>query len=69
LNGEVWEKININSQFSRKIVIPISNEHFNIMLNNSELLEIKNLLKIRNFEPNDFQFLKVGELEYKVFLN
>ena len=41
LNGAFWEKENSNTNYKRKIIIPIGNDNFNIVLNNGELEELK----------------------------
>lgn len=43
IEGEYWEIKNANSHFKRKIFIPVGSNKFNIVLNNNELLELKNL--------------------------
>ncbi len=43
LEGGYWEMKNANNYFKRKILIPIGKTNFNILLNNEELLELKDL--------------------------
>ena len=41
LDGLEWEKINKDSNFKRKIIIPTQDKSFNMILNNVELTELK----------------------------
>lgn len=43
LNGQEWERINKDSGFTRKIIIPTQDTSFNMMLTNTELTELKTL--------------------------
>ncbi|MBD1260519.1 hypothetical protein HZY62_07955 [Maribacter polysiphoniae] len=43
LEGDYWEIKNANNYFKRKIAIPIGQSNFNVLLNNNELLELKDL--------------------------
>jgi hypothetical protein len=43
LDGQYWEKTNINMPYLRKIIVPIGHKNVNILLNNTELQELKNL--------------------------
>ena len=43
LDGEYWEKRNTKNDFKRKIIVPINHENFHVLLNNEELLELKDL--------------------------
>lgn len=47
LEGEYWEIKNGNTYFRRKIFIPAGKKNFNIILNNKELLELKELFSKR----------------------
>ena len=44
LDGQYWEKMNLNMPYRRKIIVPIGHENVNILLNNTELQELKRLL-------------------------
>ena len=45
INSDFWEVINANSYFRRKIFIPVGTKNFKIILNKTEVEEIKELLK------------------------
>lgn len=51
IDGDYWEIKNANSFFKRKIFIPAGNEHFNILLNKKELLELKELFTKPHIKP------------------
>jgi hypothetical protein len=44
LNAREWERINKDSPFKRKIVVPISHDSFNFLLNGAELAELQDLV-------------------------
>jgi hypothetical protein len=44
LNAKEWEEINKASPFKRKIVVPISHDSFNFLLNSEELAELQELV-------------------------
>jgi hypothetical protein len=69
LKGEEWEQKNRDSQYDRKILIPMGHDSFNVMLNNTELEEIKNLLHIKMPERKDFQIMKASTMEFTAFMN
>ncbi|WP_321290609.1 DUF6686 family protein [uncultured Sunxiuqinia sp.] len=48
LDGNEWETRNKGSYFSRKILIPTGHNTINILLNNQELNELKELLTDRS---------------------
>ena len=48
LDGVYWEKQNTNSYFTRKILVPIGHHNFHIMLNNEELMELKELFRLKH---------------------
>ena len=48
LKGEFWEIKNGNTYFKRKIFIPAGKNNFNIVLNNEELIELKELFSKQN---------------------
>lgn len=56
LEGEYWEIKNGNSYFRRKIFIP-AGDSFNILLNNEELLELKELFSKPFKKPKIDQYL------------
>lgn len=45
LDGEHWENINEDIYFRRKIIVPGGFPTFNLLLNNEELVELKDLFK------------------------
>jgi len=69
LNWAEREPKNRDSYYDRKILIPMGHDSFNVMLNNSELEEIKNLLHIKMPERKDFQIMKAGTIEFTAFMN
>ncbi len=50
LNGHYWEYLNKKSPYQRKIQLPIGLKNFNILLNNDELREIKQLFADANVD-------------------
>ena len=56
LEGDYWEIKNGNSYFRRKIFIP-AGDCFNILLNNEELLELKELFSKPFNKPKINQYL------------
>ncbi len=69
LKGEDPEYQNRDSQYARKILIPMGHDSFNVILNNSELEEMKNLLHIKMIERKEFQIFKAGLIEFTAFMN
>ncbi len=51
LEGKYWEIKNGNTHFKRKIFIPVGKKNFNILLNNKELVELKDLLSKQYKKP------------------
>ncbi len=45
LDGEHWEEVNEGIYFKRKIIVPGGHPSFNMLLNNEELIELKDLFK------------------------
>lgn len=43
LDGQYWEGINSNSPYRRRIIVPIRHKNVNILLNNTELQELRKL--------------------------
>ena len=43
LDGQYWEDINYHTPYRRKIIVPIGHKNVNILLNNTELQELKKL--------------------------
>ncbi|MCT4613344.1 MAG: hypothetical protein N4A49_00550 [Marinifilaceae bacterium] len=71
IDGKKWEKTNGKSCFKRKIIIPIGNKKFNLLLNNEELIELKCLLSFRSYESEKQHFKAVclGEFDLQNILN
>jgi hypothetical protein len=67
VKGEEWEERNKHSPFDRKIVIPITDDNFNFLLNSIELSEFQELLNIEIEHPLIIQLLK--DLNSKVRSN
>ena len=52
LDGKYWESVNFQTSFRKKIIVPIGHKNVNILLNNTELQELKKLFsKPINSEP------------------
>lgn len=51
LNGQEWERINKDSNFTRKIIIPTQDTHIKLILNNVELKELKTLFGCKKMKP------------------
>ncbi|MFV0266685.1 MAG: DUF6686 family protein [Draconibacterium sp.] len=69
IDGKYCEGLNAHSNYSRKIIIPISRDKFNVLLNNEELVEFKRLLSFRqNYTPYQ-KIIKAGEFEFTSNLN
>lgn len=43
LNGQYWENVNIHALYRKRIIVPIGHKNLNILLNNTELQELKRL--------------------------
>ena len=62
LDGREWEEKNENAPYERKIIIPIRHKNFHVLLNNEELNELKELLRIRKEEESK-HYLKMIQLD------
>lgn len=60
LNAKEWEELNKNSPFKRKIVVPISHDSFNFLLNGKELLELQKL--VSSTKPTSINALLLKDL-------
>ena len=69
LNGTKWEEKNKASFYQRKIIIPIGHNSFNVLLNNSELIELKQLFNISLAESYTFKHFRVLNLNFTHFVN
>lgn len=62
LNGKKWENLNLESQYKRKIVIPIGHRFFRILLNNTELTELKHLFNPDDQQNMNFRVINASDL-------
>ena len=69
LDGSEWENINRDSNYSRKIMIPIGHQNFNIILNADELIEFNNLLNIQQVYNGYKKHIKTSQFDFYVYLN
>ena len=66
LDGEYWERRNVNNDFRRKILVPINHENFHVLLNNKELLEMKELFG-ESFKILEKNKLKIAIINKPLF--
>lgn len=69
LNGEEWEYKNRNSTYKRKIIVRIGHKNLNILLNNSELQELKNLFNITDKTITYVYKINTENINITQFLN
>jgi len=69
LDGEEWENKNRNSHYRRKIIIPIGHKSVNILLNNTELQELKQLFSSKKHYGIVSEDLKIMSMNFTNFLN
>ena len=69
LDGEEWEYRNRNSNYRRKIIIPIGHKNFNVLINKEELLELKQLFKVTVPKKNVSNHFTVLNLNFTHFVN
>jgi len=69
LDGNEWEYKNRNSYYRRKIIIPIGHKNINILLNNEELQELKQLLSTKKQEYIIKESINIMNLDITIFLN
>ncbi len=69
IDGAEWENKNRNTNFTRKILIPIGYQNINILLNNEELTEFKCLLKTQQLSNNYVQQLNTTQCNFLIYLN
>lgn len=69
LDGKEWEHKNRNTQYRRKIIIPIGHKSVNILLNNAELQELKQLFSAKKRNNNIVEDIIVMNLSFVNFLN
>ena len=69
LDGEEWEHRNRNSHYRRKIIIPIGHKNINILLNSTELQELKQLFSVKKRNNIVSEDIKIINLNFTNFLN
>ena len=69
LDGNEWEYKNRNSHYRRKIIIPIGHKNVNILLNNAELQELKQLFSFEKQGSIISEDLKIMNINFTNFLN
>ena len=69
LNGSVWERHNSHSHFHRKIIIPINHDCFRVLLDQTELIELKSLLQPTDKPQKDIELIKTKDFEFVSYLN
>lgn len=69
LKGEHWEGLNKEAHFKRKIIVPIGHKNFNVLLNNEELLELKQLFVEGGASQSKGKTLNKLDVNYPYSLN
>lgn len=69
LDGSFWESKNQTTQYRRKILIPVGHKNINLLLNNSELKELKDLLQPLNAVKVSRQNITIDNQQSYLFLN
>ena len=69
LDGSEWEGLNKDSNYSRKIMIPIGHQNFNIILNVDELDEFNNLLNVQEVYSGYRKYFEASQFDFYVYLN
>jgi hypothetical protein len=69
IKGAEWEERNKDSYFSRKILIPTGHNTINILLNNQELNELKELLTDRTGTKTVFRNISDSNFLLPSFCN
>lgn len=65
LNGPYWESVNANIEFEKKIIVPIGHKNINMLLDNRELEELKQLFS----RPITNQFELLSYFNYDISSN
>ncbi len=68
LKLDEWERINKDSFYNKKIIIPIGHKNFNVILNREEFIELKQLLSPNKYQ-NQFQLISTSFLNFIQFNN
>jgi len=69
LDGSEWEYKNRNSYYRRKIIIPIGHKNFNVLLNNNELQELKQLFNEKKQKNSVFENFNIMNMNIITYLN
>lgn len=69
IDGNFCEDKNGNSNFTRKIILPVGSGNFNALLNKEELEEFKCLLSFQKNTAPYQKTIKAGKLEFSSILN
>ncbi|PCH71323.1 MAG: hypothetical protein COC06_01420 [Bacteroidales bacterium] len=65
LDGPYWENVNIHVHFRKKIIVPVGHKNLNMLLDNSELQELKQLFS----KSITHQFNLLSHFNYDIFNN
>ena len=65
LDGPYWESVNSHVSFRKKIIVPVGHKNLNMLLNNSELEELKQLFS----RPITNQFELLAYFNYDISNN
>lgn len=63
LDPEKWEKINRDTCYCRKVMIPIGHKNFTAMFHAAEIYELKELFKKTRNRYNEDDLIKLKEIE------
>lgn len=69
VDGQEIEQRNSHSNFKRKIIIPVGNGNFNVLMNREELEDFKRLLNLQDISAPYQRTFKVCEFEFTSNLN
>ena len=69
LDGNEWEHKNRNSHYRRKIIIHVGHKNINLLLNNAELQELKQLFSTKKQENRISESINIMNLNFKNYLN
>jgi hypothetical protein len=69
LDGKYWENKNKNSQFKRKIIVPIGHQSFRVLLSKEELDELKQLFFIKEKPLSVVQQQNIMNMNFTLILN
>ncbi len=69
LKPEKWERINQNTIYKRKIMVPIGHRNFTIMFHSNEIYEIKELFGNHKTKSNYSEMIALNSIEADLSLN